>query len=71
MKSEYQNIKKKKISDIKSQEDALQFYKKMAEAYLELRLMSRQNEIKSYSSQKKIIKKNIARMMTYLNKNVI
>jgi ribosomal protein L29 len=71
LKNDNRNTKKIKMSEVQSIEDALNHYKEATEEYLELRLMSRQTEIKDYTSKKKIIKKNIARMLTYLKKRSV
>lgn len=71
LKNDNRNTKKIKMSEIQSIEDALNHYKESTAEYLELRLMSRQAEIKDYTSKKKIIKKNIARMLTYLKKRSV
>lgn len=71
LKNDNQNTKKIKMSEVQSIEDALNRYKEATAEYLELRLMSRQTEIKDYTSKKKIIKKNIARMLTYLKKRSV
>lgn len=60
-------VKSKNIKFL-SQQDAVQYYQKQMEAYLELRLLSRQNnEMKNFSSEKNKLRKNIARALTYLN----
>lgn len=71
LNNDNKNIKKIKMSEVKSIEDALNHYKQATEAYLELRLMSRQTEIKDFTSKKKTMKKNIARMLTYLKKRSV
>lgn len=71
LNNDNKNIKKIKMSEVQSIEDALNHYKQATEAYLELRLMSRQTEIKDFTSKKKTMKKNIARMLTYLKKRSI
>lgn len=54
-------------SEIKSLEDAIEKYKKFKELSLELRLSSKQQDVPHYSKFKKILKNNIARVMTYIN----
>ena len=71
LNNDNKNIKKIKMSEVKSIEDALNHYKQATEAYLELRLMSSQTEIKDFTSKKKTMKKNIARMLTYLKKRSV
>lgn len=71
LNNDNKNIKKIKMSEVQSIEHALNHYKQATEAYLELRLMSRQTEIKDFTSKKKTIKKNIARMLTYLKKRSV
>lgn len=71
LNNDNKNIKKIKMSEVQSIEDALNHYKQATEAYLELRLMSRQTEIKDFTSKKKTMKKNIARMLTYLKKRSV
>lgn len=60
-------VENKKVKFL-SPQDAIQYYQKQMEAYLEIRLLSRQNnEMKNFSSEKNKLKKNIARALTYLN----
>jgi ribosomal protein L29 len=63
----------KKITSIKylsigNREEAIKIYQDMMQAYLELRLSSRHAEIKNYAGQKNIMKKNMARALTYLKR---
>lgn len=61
----------KKNKNFSSRQDAAQYYQKEMEAYLELRLLSRQNaEMKNYASKKKTFRKNIARALTFLNREI-
>lgn len=67
-------MKKEKIKEVKkiiNKEEALEVYKTMKQAYLELRLSSKQAKIDDYASRKKIMKKNIARSLTYLSNLLI
>ncbi len=57
-------------SEIKNIEDAMEKYKKFKELSLELRLSSKQQDIPNYSKFKKILKNNIARVMTYIHSAV-
>jgi ribosomal protein L29 len=66
---ENKQIKLIKYLDINNQELAIGLYKNMKQAYLELRLSSKHSEIKNYVGQKKIIKKNMARALTYLSQS--
>lgn len=58
-----------KYSEIKNIQDALEKYKHFQEMYLELRLSSKQREISNYAVLKNILKRNIARVMTYMQYN--
>jgi ribosomal protein L29 len=60
-------IVKIKYSEIKNIQDAIEKYKKFKELSLELRLSSKQQDVPNYSKFKNILKKNIARVMTYIN----
>jgi ribosomal protein L29 len=66
---ENKDIKLIKYFEINNQESAVEIYKNMKQAYLELRLSSKHGEIKNYVGQKNIMKKNIARALTYLSQN--
>jgi ribosomal protein L29 len=66
---EINKIKKIKFIEINNVDEASKLYKDMKQAYLELRLSSRQAEIKDYKSQKNIIKKNMARALTFISFN--
>lgn len=66
---ENKDIKSIKYLDINDQEMAIGIYKKMKEAYLELRLSSKHSEVKNYAGRKNIMKKNMARALTYLSHN--
>lgn len=56
-----------KFSEIKNIEDAIDQYKKFKELSLELRLSSKQQDVPDYKKFKKILKNNIARIMTYIH----
>lgn len=56
-----------KFSEIKSVEYAIEQYEKCQSLYLELRLSSKQKNIPNFISLKKILTRNIARLLTYLN----
>ncbi len=62
-----ENIKLIKYIDINSSEMAIKIYREMKESFLELRLSSKHSEIKNYAGQKNIMKKNMARALTYLS----
>jgi ribosomal protein L29 len=66
---ENKDIKTIKYLDINNQEMAVEIYKNMKQAYLELRLSSKHAEVKNYAGQKTIMKKNMARALTYLSRN--
>lgn len=66
---ENKDIKLIKYLDIHNQELAIEIYKNMKQFYLELRLSSRHGEVKNYVRQKNIIKKNMARALTYLSQS--
>lgn len=66
---ENKDIKLIKYFDINNQELAIELYKNMKQAYLELRLSSKHGEIKNYVGRKNIIKKNMARALTYLSQS--
>lgn len=63
------DIKSIKYLDINNLEVAIEIYKNMKQAYLELRLSSKHGEIKNYVGQKNIMKKNMARALTYLSQS--
>ena len=66
---ENKDIKSIKYLDINNLEVAIEIYKNMKQAYLELRLSSKHGEIKNYVGQKNIMKKNMARALTYLSQS--
>ena len=71
MNKEEKKIELISYCDINSFEFAVEMYKNMKQAYLELRLSSRHSEIKNYVGKKNIMKKNMARALTYLNQNAV
>jgi ribosomal protein L29 len=66
---ENKNATSIKFKNIKNKNMADDLYKEMKQAFLELRLAGAQKLIKNYVSQKRIMRKNMARALTYIIQN--